>query len=101
VPGVEIPFFRAPGGNFTDRLVGVAKGQGMTSLYWQVDPRDWDHPSGESGDEHEAKVIASVKRHVGKGAIVLSHDYAQPATISAYETLIPWLKARYTLIALP
>ncbi|MEV4639165.1 polysaccharide deacetylase family protein [Actinoplanes sp. NPDC049548] len=101
VPGAEIRYMRAPGGNFTPEFVAQARELGMTSIYWQVDPRDWDHPSGESGDAHQAKVIHGVKQHVSKGAIVLSHDYAQPGTISAYETLIPWLKQRYTLIALP
>lgn len=101
VPGAEIKYMRAPGGNFTPAFVAAAGELGMTSIYWQVDPRDWEHPSGESGDAHQAKVIGSVKRHVSRGAIVLSHDYGQPGTISAYETLIPWLKQRYTLIALP
>ncbi|MFI7598696.1 polysaccharide deacetylase family protein [Actinoplanes sp. NPDC049681] len=101
VPGAEIRYMRAPGGNFTPTFVAAADDLGMTSIYWQVDPRDWEHPSGESGAAHEAKVIRSVKQHVSKGAIVLSHDYGQPGTISAYETLIPWLKQRYTLIALP
>ncbi|MEV8505224.1 polysaccharide deacetylase family protein [Actinoplanes sp. NPDC051475] len=101
VPGAEIKYMRAPGGNFTPAFVAAAGELGMTSIYWQVDPRDWEHPSGESGDAHRAKVIGSVKRHVSRGAIVLSHDYGQPGTISAYETLIPWLKQRYTLIALP
>lgn len=101
VPGAEIRYMRAPGGNFTPAFVATAAGMGMTSIYWQVDPRDWDHPPGESAAAHRAKVIRAVKKHVGKGAIVLSHDYAQPGTISAYETLIPWLQRRHKLIALP
>jgi hypothetical protein len=32
---------------------------------------------------------------------VLSHDYGQPDTIAAYRTLLPWLKHRYRLVALP
>ena len=101
VPGAEIKYMRAPGGNFTPAFVATAAEMGMTSIYWQVDPRDWDHPAGESAAAHRAKVIRAVKKHVGKGAIVLSHDYAQPGTIAAYETLIPWLQRRYKLIALP
>ncbi|MEV4347625.1 polysaccharide deacetylase family protein [Actinoplanes sp. NPDC049596] len=97
VPGAEIPFFRAPGGNFTDRLVAVAGGAGMTSIYWQVDPRDWDHPEGETDAQHVDRVIAAVQKHVKPGSIVLSHDFGQPDTIAAYEKLIPWLKAKFTL----
>jgi peptidoglycan/xylan/chitin deacetylase (PgdA/CDA1 family) len=100
-PGARIKYMRAPGGNFTPAFVRVAAGFGMTSIYWQVDPRDWEHPEGETGAAHRAKVIRAVKKHVARGAIVLSHDYRQPGTISAYRTLLPWLRQRYRLIALP
>jgi peptidoglycan/xylan/chitin deacetylase (PgdA/CDA1 family) len=100
-PNAKVEYFRAPGGNFTPRLVATAKAMGMTSLYWKVDPRDWDHPAGESDAAHRARVINTVEKHVGKGAIILSHDYNQPDTIAAYRTLIPWLRHRYQLVALP
>ena len=101
VPGAKVKYFRAPGGNFTPRLVSVAKQLGMTSIYWKVDPRDWDHPKGESHATHRSKVISTVEKRTRKGSIVLSHDYAQPDTIAAYHTLVPWLRQRYKLIALP
>lgn len=100
-PDAKVAYFRAPGGNFTPRLVATAQSMGMTSLYWKVDPRDWDHPKGESDAAHKTRVITTVEKHVGKGAIILSHDYHQPDTIAAYRTLIPWLRDRYRLIALP
>jgi peptidoglycan/xylan/chitin deacetylase (PgdA/CDA1 family) len=96
VPGAQIPFFRAPGGNFTDRLVKVAEAQGMTSLYWAVDPRDWDHPAGENDPAHVARVIAEVRK-VKPGSIILSHDFNQPDTIEAYAKLLPWLKSNFTI----
>jgi peptidoglycan/xylan/chitin deacetylase (PgdA/CDA1 family) len=101
VPGARIKYMRAPGGNFTPAFVAAAAELGMASIYWQVDPRDWEHPGGESDTAHEAKIVHVVKKHVGKGAIVLSHDYGQPVTITAYRELIPWLRERYRLIALP
>ncbi|GID96042.1 hypothetical protein Adi01nite_54540 [Amorphoplanes digitatis] len=100
-PGAQIRYVRAPGGNFTGAFVAAGARLGMKSIYWQVDPRDWEHPGGESGAAHRAKVVRSVKKHVHKGAIVLSHDYGQPETIAAYEQLLPWLKGRYRLVALP
>jgi len=100
VPDAEIKYMRAPGGNFTPAFVKTATELGMTSIYWQVDTRDWEHPSGESADAHVDRVITTVKKEVGEGAIVLSHDFGQPGTITAYKTLLPWLKERYTLIAL-
>ncbi|GAA0540650.1 hypothetical protein GCM10010172_22410 [Paractinoplanes ferrugineus] len=97
VPGAPIPFFRAPGGNFTDRLVGVAATAGMSSLYWEVDPQDWKHDAGENDAAHTARVIAEVKKHVRPGSIVLSHDFNQPDTIAAYQQLLPWLKQNFKL----
>jgi peptidoglycan/xylan/chitin deacetylase (PgdA/CDA1 family) len=100
-PTAKIKYVRAAGGNFTPAFVTVAADMGMTSVYWQVDPRDWVHPAGESSTAHRARVIAAVQKGVRKGSIVLSHDYGQPDTIAAYRTLIPWLKSRYQLVALP
>ncbi|MEV6298391.1 polysaccharide deacetylase family protein [Actinoplanes sp. NPDC051861] len=95
VPDAEIPYFRAPGGNFTDRLVKTAYAGDMTSLYWEVDPRDWEHPEGETADEHIKRIIADVKKQTRPGAIVLSHDFNQPTTIAAYEKLLPWLTENF------
>jgi peptidoglycan/xylan/chitin deacetylase (PgdA/CDA1 family) len=97
VPTATIPFFRAPGGNFTDRLVGVAGTGGMTSLYWEVDPRDWDHPEKETEPQHVERVVNDVRKQVRPGSIVLSHDFNQPATITAYEKLLPWLAENFKL----
>ena len=96
-PGAAIPFFRAPGGNFTDRLVQVAYGDGMTSLYWQVDPQDWNHLEGENDATHVDRVVDGVKKYVKPGSIVLSHDFNQPDTIKAYEKLLPWLTENFEL----
>jgi len=93
--------FRAPGGNFTEKLVGTAWSEGMASLYWQVDPRDWDHKKDPSDPAHIARVVASVQRYTKPGSIVLSHDNGQPDTIEAYRTLLPWLKERFELAPLP
>ncbi|MEV0898705.1 polysaccharide deacetylase family protein [Actinoplanes sp. NPDC049802] len=90
-PDVEIPYFRAPGGNFTDRLVRTAYGDGMTSLYWEVDPRDWEHLEGETSEQHVKRIITQVKKETRPGAIVLSHDFNQPDTTTAYAELLPWL----------
>jgi len=99
-PKAKIKYFRAPGGNFTPAIVSIAKQLGMGSLYWKVDPRDWDHPKGETRAQHRARVISKVEHNTHAGSIVLSHDYAQPDTIAAYHTLVPWLKKRYKLAAL-
>jgi peptidoglycan-N-acetylglucosamine deacetylase len=96
-PGVQIAFFRAPGGNFTDRLVQTAYVDGMTSLYWAVDPRDWEHPAGEDDATHVEKIVSGIRKTVQPGSIVLSHDFNQPDTIKAYEQLLPWLTRNFEL----
>jgi peptidoglycan/xylan/chitin deacetylase (PgdA/CDA1 family) len=101
VPDARIPYFRAPGGNFTEPLAAAAAGLGMRSIYWDLDPRDWDHTTDGSDQAHRNRVVSEVRHQVRKGSIVLSHDYEQPQTVKAYRTLLPWLKQRYTLIALP
>jgi peptidoglycan/xylan/chitin deacetylase (PgdA/CDA1 family) len=100
VPGAPVAYFRAPGGNFTPSLVTVAGAQGMRSIYWQVDPRDWEQPDSVPDDVHRKRIIAQVRQETTKGAIVLSHDFGQPQTIAAYAELLPYLKDRFRLIPL-
>ncbi|GAB4048225.1 hypothetical protein GCM10028775_11440 [Catellatospora paridis] len=100
-PGARVAYFRAPGGNFTTKLVKIASELGMNSIYWHVDPRDWESAKFGKGTVMVNHIIAAVERDVRPGSIVLSHDNGKPDTIVAYRTLLPWLKARYTLIALP
>ncbi|MBB2945607.1 peptidoglycan/xylan/chitin deacetylase (PgdA/CDA1 family) [Actinoplanes lutulentus] len=100
VPNAKISFMRAPGGNFTPNLVKVSGKLGMAPLYWQVDPRDWDQPKGESHADHRKKIVKIVQKRTRKGSVILSHDNAQPDTIEAYKTLLPWLRRHFTLVAL-
>jgi peptidoglycan/xylan/chitin deacetylase (PgdA/CDA1 family) len=100
-PGAKIAYFRAPGGNFTEPVATIAAELGMQSIYWHVEPRDWDHTADASDGAHLSRIIAAVQGHTHKGSIILSHDYDEPLTITAYRSLIPWLKGRFHLIALP
>jgi peptidoglycan/xylan/chitin deacetylase (PgdA/CDA1 family) len=100
-PDSPVRYMRAPGGNFTPQLVDLIHGSGMTPLYWDVDPRDWDAAHFGRGPAMVSHIVSSVQAHVKPGRIVLSHDCKHPDTVIAYATLLPWLKARYTLIALP
>jgi peptidoglycan/xylan/chitin deacetylase (PgdA/CDA1 family) len=100
-PDSPVRYMRAPGGNFTPRLVDLIRQFGMSPLFWNVDPRDWDSAHYGSGPPMVSHIVSSVQAQVKPGRIVLSHDCKHPDTIAAYATLLPWLKARYTLIALP
>ncbi|HZM82035.1 MAG TPA: polysaccharide deacetylase family protein [Candidatus Limnocylindrales bacterium] len=100
-PEAKVPYFRAPGGYFDNRLVGIAAKMGMTSIHWDVDPRDWDFGKYGRGQSMVNQIVSTVKQNTRPGSIILSHDNLKPDTVTAYKTLIPWLKARFTLIALP
>jgi peptidoglycan/xylan/chitin deacetylase (PgdA/CDA1 family) len=101
IPGYPVRYFRAPGGNFTKVLVDVAASLGMRSLSWAVDPRDWDFPTYGTGQSMVNHIMSVVQGHARPGVVILSHDLSKPDTLTAYRLLIPWLKARFTLIPMP
>ena len=102
VPDARIPYFRHPGGNFTPAAVRVSRDLGMISLGWTVDPSDWNTQKWK-GDQMTQHIIATVRNTTKPGGIILSHDGGgdRSATLAAYKTLLPELKQRYTLVALP
>jgi peptidoglycan-N-acetylglucosamine deacetylase len=100
-PHTPIRYFRAPGGNFTRKLVDLVREQGMTPVYWSVDPRDWDSAQFGHGHPMVTHIVSAVKAQVRPGRIVLSHDCKHPDTVAAYSILIPWLKTHYRIVGLP
>ncbi len=101
VPGVQIHFMRAPGGNFTSELNNLIGIEHMKPLFWNVDPRDWDNPTYGTGSKMVNHIITTVEAQVKAGSVILSHDRSQhPDTYTAYQTLLPWLLARYQLVPL-
>ncbi|MDG6109087.1 polysaccharide deacetylase family protein [Dactylosporangium aurantiacum] len=102
VPDAQIKYFRHPGGNFTPTAVQVARELGMISLGWTVDPSDWNTQKWK-GDQMTQHIIATVRNNTRPGGVILSHDGGgdRSATLAAYKTLLPELKQKYTLIALP
>jgi len=101
VPDAVISYFRAPGGAWTDDYVTVAQELGMTPIHWDVDPSDWDSDRYGSGQAMTNHIVDTVQSQIRPGSIVLSHDFQKPDTTAAYRALLPWLIARFTLIALP
>jgi len=101
VPDYQVRYFRAPGGNFTRPLITLARQLGMTPIYWDVDPRDWDAATYGHGASMVDHIVSTVEQNTRAGSIVLSHDRVRPDTVAAYQILVPWLLARFTLIPLP
>ncbi|MCM3921924.1 polysaccharide deacetylase family protein [Frankia sp. AiPs1] len=87
--GAEPPrLFRAPGGDWSPAVLAAATGLGMTSLGWDVDPRDWARPG-----------TASIRQSLGRarpGDILLCHDGGgdRAQTVAALRRVLPLLRAR-------
>lgn len=96
VPDATIPYYRQPGGAWTQGIVNVAKQLGMTPLHWSVDPTDWSRPGTKA-------IIKRVTQHTSAGSIILVHDGGgdRAQTLAACRDLIPRLKQHYELIPLP
>ncbi|MDQ1695098.1 MAG: hypothetical protein QOJ03_451, partial [Frankiaceae bacterium] len=81
--GVAPTFFRAPGGNWSPTLERLARKQGMTSLKWTVDPRDWSRPGRHS-------ILRTVYAELRPGGVILMHDGGgnRSQTIAALRVLL-------------
>jgi peptidoglycan/xylan/chitin deacetylase (PgdA/CDA1 family) len=86
---VHVGYFRAPGGYWSPELQRIAAENQMQPLGWSVDPWDWRQPG-------VAAIVATVKRQVRPGAVVLLHDGGGPRgqTVEALEQLLPWFVAQ-------
>jgi peptidoglycan-N-acetylglucosamine deacetylase len=96
VPDVKVSYFRQPGGTWTEAAVSAAKSLGMTSLHWDVDPKDWLKPGARA-------ISTMVNSSAIPGAIVLLHDGGgdRRGTVEALRSILPNLTARFPLVALP
>ena len=95
--GVHPELFRPPGGSVNDRLVGIARQNGLRVVNWDVDPRDW--APGAS----PASITKAVLREIKPGSIVDLHDGGgdQTATIKALPDIIRGIRKRHLeLVAL-
>ena len=88
VPEAEVPFYRAPGGNFSAEVIRIAASYEQQPLGWSVDPRDWTDAS-----THEIRT--AVLKGVSPGSIVLLHDGGgdQSETVAALDNVITKLRA--------
>lgn len=89
LPGVEIPWFRAPGGSWSTLIRTTAAAYGMKPLDWSVDSRDWERRGVDA-------IVANVRRDLKPGGVVLMHDAGgdRSQTIGALRKLLPWLVAQ-------
>jgi peptidoglycan-N-acetylglucosamine deacetylase len=81
--------FRPPYGGTSSLLVSQARAQGMDTIIWDVDPRDWARPGSGA-------IYSNIVGNTRPGSIILSHDGGGPReqTVAAYRSIIPTLKRR-------
>jgi peptidoglycan/xylan/chitin deacetylase (PgdA/CDA1 family) len=93
--GIKPRYFRAPGGNWSPKVVADARSLGMASLGWQVDPRDWAKPPAST-------IVARVRAGAKPGSIILMHDGGgdRSRSVAALKILVPVLKQKHRIIRL-
>ncbi|GMA16921.1 polysaccharide deacetylase family protein [Deinococcus metallilatus] len=78
--GEPVRFFRPPGGEYSERVLNIARSLGLTTVFWTDDPGDFQNPGVET-------VEARFARHLRPGGIILLHDNA-PDGLAALPDLL-------------
>ncbi|MBF0340972.1 MAG: polysaccharide deacetylase family protein [Magnetococcales bacterium] len=78
--GVSTVLFRPPYGDFTEQMVRTAKDQGMETVLWTIDSRDWTGLSAET-------MAKNVTRQFHPGAVLLFHSQ-HPVTMRALPAIL-------------
>lgn len=95
-PGAEVPYYRAPGGDFKPWIREIAAGHGMRPLGWTSDSDDWKHPG-------TAAIMHNINANLRPGAIVLMHDGGgdRSQTVQALAQLLDQLDAQHYTYSFP
>lgn len=82
-------WFRPPYGAVDTRVAAVAAANGLRTVTWSVDPRDWTMPGVDA-------IVARVLDAVRSGSVILLHDGGgdRSETVAAVAQLVPLLRAR-------
>jgi peptidoglycan-N-acetylglucosamine deacetylase len=94
--GFEPCLFRAPDGAVDSSVLNEAKSLGMTTIQWDIDPRDWALPG-------EGEIIDNVLSNAHNGGIIEEHFGGGPRdeTLDALPAEVAGLRARgYQLVTL-
>lgn len=85
ITGKEVKLFRAPFGDYSNRLLEVAEGMGLSTIQWDVDSLDW---KGISAVELAGRV-----QKAGSGSIILCHNNSEHI-VEALPIIFEALKAK-------
>lgn len=90
------PFFRPPYGNYNNQVRYLAAGLGYHTVYWSIDPRDWD--STVTTQDIITRVLTAPG--LKPGAIILMH-FNSPNEQYALDDVITGLEQRgYSIVPL-
>ena len=89
--------FRAPYGAVSGTIIGQARGLGLDTIQWDVDPRDWSRPGTDA-------IYSRIVSAAGRESIILMHDGGGPRdeTVAALPRVIATLRHRgYVFVTVP
>ena len=95
--GVAPTIFRPPYEEFNAAVQDIAASLGLSTVLWNVDPRDWALPGTNA-------IIANVLQHAHNGAIIELHDGGgyRSETVAALPTIITTLEQRgFRFVTIP
>lgn len=95
--GKRPDMFRPPYMSYTPRLAAEASRQGMRTILWDVDTRDWERPGSR-------RIVSNAVDNARRGSIILMHDAGgdRSQTVKAIPRIIRKLKAEgYTFVTVP
>ena len=81
----KVELFRAPYGDYNDRLIQTAEEQGLYTIQWSIDSLDWKDISSD-------EIVKRVTGKIHSGAIILFHNQGLN-TAKALPTIIDRLKS--------
>ncbi len=93
VTGIRPTLFRAPFGEYDDKVVGTLTSMGMYTIQWDVDSLDWKNLSA-------AEITKRVTSRVGPGSIVLFHNAALHTPEALPDILEYLIQNGFTMVAI-
>jgi peptidoglycan-N-acetylglucosamine deacetylase len=95
--GMAPTLFRPPGGNYNGEVQSIAASLGLSTILWNVDPRDWSRPGTD-------KIIQNILDTTRNGSIIILHDGGgdRSETVAALPVIITALEQRgFRLVTIP
>lgn len=87
ISGKRLKLFRPPEGYRSKAVASATQNLGYQQVFWTIDTTDWAHNSTKN-------IVATIKKNVKDGSIILMHDYiaGESHTAEALRQIIPYLK---------